>query len=82
MPYDDNSEGLLAFLRAKIIPDHNNTEEILEQRPLIRKQMAGESLDPEKHEPLAKYEYHLDRKLEKTLALLMKIQITRQHVEA
>ena len=39
----------------------------LANRPLIREQAFGESLDPDKLERLARYEVHLDRKLERTL---------------
>jgi hypothetical protein len=37
-------------------------------RPLIREQAFGESLDPDKLERLGRYEVHLDRKLERMLA--------------
>ena len=40
----------------------------LANRPLIREQAFGESFDPDKLERLGRYEVHLDRKLERTLA--------------
>jgi hypothetical protein len=39
---------------------------------LIREQAFGESLDPDKLERLGRYEVHLDRKLERTLAMLLR----------
>jgi hypothetical protein len=37
---------------------------------LIREQAFGEALDPDKLERLGRYEVHLDRKLERMLAML------------
>jgi hypothetical protein len=50
----------------------------LENRPSIRTQAFGEALDPDRLQPLARYEVHLDRKLERTLALLLRLQDLRQ----
>jgi len=50
----------------------------LENRPLIRAQAFGESLNPDKLERLARYEVHLDRKFERTLALLIRLQDPRR----
>src|SRR3984957_9468356 len=47
-------------------------------RPLIREQAFGESLDPDKLERLGRYEVHLDRKLERTLAMLLRLKDLRQ----
>ena len=44
----------------------------LTNRPLIREQAFGESLDPDKLERLGRYEVHLDRKLERMLAMLLR----------
>ncbi len=49
----------------------------LENRPLIRAQAFGESLDPGKLERLGRYEIHLDRKLERILAMLIRLQEMR-----
>jgi len=46
-------------------------------RPLIREQAFGESLDPDKLERLARYEVHLDRKLERSLAMLFRLKELR-----
>ena len=41
-------------------------------------QAFGESLDPDKLERLGRYEVHLDRKLERTLAMLLRLKDLRQ----
>ncbi len=53
-------------------------EDRLENRPLIRAQAFGESLNPDKLERLARYEVHLDRKLERMLAMLLRLQDLRR----
>ena len=73
---DPDAEGLRSFLESEVIPDHDVTERKLEHRPMIRLQMYGETLDPKKHQILAQHESHLDRKFERTLALLLKLQNT------
>ena len=50
----------------------------LANRPLIREQAFGEALDPYKLERLGRYEVHLDRKLERTLAMLLRLKDLRQ----
>ena len=49
----------------------------LANRPLIREQAFGESLDPDKLERLARYEVHLDRRLERTLSMLFRLKELR-----
>ncbi|MCP4185507.1 MAG: hypothetical protein GY761_19725, partial [Hyphomicrobiales bacterium] len=46
----------------------------LENRHLIRAQAFGQSLDPNKLAGLARYEVHLDRKLEKMLSMLFHLK--------
>ena len=50
----------------------------LANRPLIREQAFGESLDPDKLERLGRYEVHLDRKFERMLAMLLRLKDLRQ----
>ena len=59
--------GLRRFLEAEVLPWFEMRKKELSNRPLIREQAFGESLDPDKLERLARYEVHLDRKLERTL---------------
>ena len=53
-------------------------KEELANRPLIREQAFGESLDPNKLERLGRYEVHLDRKLERMLSMLLRLKDLRQ----
>jgi hypothetical protein len=50
----------------------------LANRPLIREQAFGEALDADKLERLGRYEVHLDRKLERMLAMLLRLKDLRQ----
>ena len=50
----------------------------LANRPLIREQAFGEALDPDKLERLGRYEVHLDRKLERMLAMLLRLKDLRR----
>jgi hypothetical protein len=45
---------------------------------LIREQAFGEALDPDKLERLARYEVHIDRKLERMLAMLLRLKDLRR----
>ena len=53
----------------------------LSNRPLIREQAFGEALDPAKLERLGRYEVHLDRKLERMLAMLLRLKELRRTTE-
>ncbi len=44
----------------------------------LREQAFGESLDADKLERLGRYEVHLDRKLERTLTMLIRLQDLRR----
>jgi hypothetical protein len=48
----------------------------LANRPLIREQAFGEALDPDKLERLGRYEVHLDRKLERMLTMLLRLNFS------
>ena len=52
----------------------------LENRRLIRAQAFGESLDAYRLDKLARYEVHLDRKLERILGMLLKLQDLRRTI--
>ena len=72
-PYSADATGLLRFLETEVRRWYLTHRKELENRPLIRSQAFGESLDPNKLERLARYEVHLDRKLERTLAMLIRL---------
>ena len=50
----------------------------LANRPLIQSQAFGEALDPHRLDKLARYEAHLDRKLERMLSMLLKLKDLRR----
>ena len=51
--------------------------DICANRPLIREQAYGDAVNAEKLERLGRYEVHLDRKLERTLTMLIRLQDLR-----
>ncbi len=71
-------EGLRRFLEEEVLPWLESRKKELANRPLIREQAFGKSLDPDKLERLGRYEVHLDRKLERTLAMLLRLKDLRQ----
>jgi hypothetical protein len=76
-PVSANVEGLRRFLEGEVLPWFENRRKELANRPLIREQAFGEALNPHKLERLGRYEVHLDRKLERTLAMLLKLKELR-----
>jgi hypothetical protein len=50
----------------------------LENRHLIKAHTFGEAFNADRLDRIARYEVHLDRKLEKTLAMLIKLQELRR----
>jgi len=50
---------------------------LLANHSSIMAQAHGESLDPERLDKHSRYEVFLDRKLERTLAMLLKLQALR-----
>jgi len=73
-----DAEGLRRFLEADVLPWFENRKKELANCPLIREQAFGESLNPDKLERLSRYEVHLDRKLERMLAMLLRLKNLRQ----
>ena len=77
-PATADAEGLRRFLQAEVLPWFEARKKELAHRPLIREQAFGEALDPDKMERLGRYEVHLDRKLERMLAMLLRLKDLRQ----
>jgi hypothetical protein len=77
-PATANVEGLRRFLEGEVQPWHDNRNNELAVRPLIREQAFGEALDPDRLERLGRYEVHLDRKFERVLAMLLRLKDLRQ----
>jgi hypothetical protein len=72
--YKRTGSDLLRFLTKEAMPWLESRVSELENRPLIREQAFGASLNPEEMEKLARYEVHLDRKLEKSLGMLYRLK--------
>jgi len=82
-PATADVEGLRRFLEGEVLPWFDNRRKELANRPLIREQAFGEALDPDKLERLGRYEIHLDRKLERMLAMLLRLKdLRREPVES
>ena len=80
-PATADAGGLCRFLETEVLPWFENRKKELAHRPLIREQAFGEALDPNKLERLGRYEVHLDRKLERTLGLLLRLKDLRRIAE-
>ena len=77
-PFRPDAESLTRFLAERVLPWYDERRQQLKNRPLIRAQAFGEAVDPHRLERLARYEVHLDRKLERTLAMLLRLQDIRR----
>jgi hypothetical protein len=77
-PATADAKGLSRFLEDEVLPWFETRKKELANRPLIREQAFGEALDPDKLERLGRYEVHLDRKLERMLAMLLRLKDLRQ----
>jgi hypothetical protein len=73
-PYDADAPSLLRFIETDVLGCYDRQREQIELRPRVRAQALGESLDPHKLERLGRYEVHLDRKFERTLSMLLRLQ--------
>lgn len=77
-PYCADAESLKRFLESDILPWYERRRRQLAHRPLIRAQAFGEAVEPDRLDRLARYEVHLDRKMERTVAMLLKLQELRR----
>ena len=76
-PATADRAGLLRFLKQEILPSYTQRRTELNNRSLIRAQALGEAFNPDRLEQLGRYEVHLDRKLERTLAMLIRVKELR-----
>ena len=76
-PATADAEGLHRFLERKVFPWLVDRRKALLNRALICEQAFGEALDTDKLEQLVRYEVHLDRKLERMLAMLLRLKDLR-----
>tara|TARA_B100000676_G_scaffold74844_1_gene74512 strand:+ start:24787 stop:24984 length:198 start_codon:yes stop_codon:yes gene_type:complete len=59
------------------LPWYATRRKELANRPLIREQAYGDAVNADKLERLGRYEVHLDRKLERTLTMLIRLRDLR-----
>jgi hypothetical protein len=75
--YPATAEGLAQFIRETLEPICIRMEHEARYQPAIKAQALGEGLQAHRLEKLNRYETHLDRKFERTLAMLLKMKELR-----
>lgn len=75
--YQPDSEGLAGFIDEHLYPLCISMEKESMHHNAIKAQTLGEGLKAERLEKLSRYETHLDRKFERTLAMLIKLKELR-----
>jgi hypothetical protein len=75
--YPATAEGLAEFIRKSLEPICYQMAREAEFTPAIKAQTLGEGLQAHRLEKLNRYEVHLDRKFERTLAMLLKLKDLR-----
>jgi hypothetical protein len=73
-----DANSLRRFLDGRVFSCFEERREEPSNRKLIREQALGETLEPDVMERLARYEVHLDRKLERMLTMLFRLREIRQ----
>ncbi len=76
--YEATAESLSGWLEGEAITYFRKREVELANREMIREHALGEALTANAFEGLARYEVHLDRKLERTLTMLIRLQDLRR----
>ncbi len=76
--YEATAESLSGWLEEEAVPYFRKREVELANREMIREHALGEALTANAFEGLARYEVHLDRKLERTLTMLIRLQNLRR----
>lgn len=72
--YPATAEGLEDFMHDVLFPIGYRMEKEARYQPAIRAQTLGEGVQAHRLEKLNRYETHLDRKFERTLAMLLKLK--------
>jgi len=75
--YTPDAEGLTSFITEHLSPLCYQQEKEARHHDAIVNQTIGEGLQAYKLEKLSRYETHLDRKFERTLAMLIKLKDLR-----
>ena len=77
--YTADAEGLAGFITAHLSPLCHQQEKESRHHDAIVNQTIGEGLQAYRLEKLSRYETHLDRKFERTLAMLIKLKDLRSN---
>ena len=72
-----NAEGLRRFLEVEVLPWYAGRRRELAERALVVERGFGAAAEARALERLGRYEVHLDRKLERTLAMLLRLRQLR-----
>jgi len=75
--YTADADGLETWIREWLMPYCYQREAEAQNQPAIKAQTLGEGLQAHRLEKLNRYETHLDRKFERTLAMLLKLKQLR-----
>ncbi len=75
--YPATAEGLAQFILESLEPACYRMVKEAQCTPAIKAQTLGEGLQAHRLEKLSRYETHLDRKFERTLAMLLKLKDLR-----
>ena len=76
--YEPTAEALMAWVRRHWSEWYDQPIAELEHRDAIREQAFGSAYTSQRLEVTARYEVHLDRKLERTLAMLIRLRELRR----
>jgi hypothetical protein len=80
--YTADATGLAEYLEGSVLPACAEQLGYVAHRSVIRTQVLGEALDCDRLERIGRYEVHLDRKLERMLAMLLRLQDLRRSKES
>jgi len=75
--YEADADGLASFITEHLLPMCYQQDKEARHHDAIVNQTLGEGLQAFKLEKLSRYETHLDRKFERTLAMLIKLKDLR-----
>ncbi len=75
--YEASSEDLLAFILKNLKPWYEHQMTVATHHAEIKAQAFGEGVQPHRLVTLNRYETHLDRKFQRTLAMLIKLKEMR-----
>lgn len=76
--FGKDAQSLAIFIEREILPDYTKVEIVARHWAEVSDQLKGETAPIEKMEQLSRYETALDRKFERTLAMLVKLQEIRR----